>query len=105
MPKFTDQFSLQVGYATLDSSINTGEVTVTPSGSQFAFSVPFTYVPGIPAATAFQLAWSGEAPSSAAINPSSPQGNGAQVRNGTISGIVAPSQTTTYRGRITIVQA
>ena len=118
MPTAVDVFLLTIPAAaepTVDADVDVTGVTVTPLGGSpsqgtHSFSAAFTYVSGDPAATGFEFTWrsvnpAGNIPALPTISPASPQGSGSQIRTGTISGAVAASQTTTYGGRITILQS
>ena len=97
--------------AQLDADIELQDTVVSASSApnKWNWVVTFTYVTGMPPATAFRL--NSADGLSGVFLPPKPEGEGAEIRNASLSGIVTtvvdpiPEEGIPYSGRVTIIQA
>ena len=95
---------------TIDASISLSSVTITTDAEDTDIShwlVDFAYTTGLPIASAFRLNSADGLTGS--FTPSAPEGHGALVRSGTLTGTVERIEGVTgdadYEGTITVIQA
>lgn len=114
MGRLSDSFILSVpGAGSIDASIDVpGDFPLTLEPGA-AYIIGFTYITGsTPPADSFDVDWTATlgngqtstARPSVVIEPNSPEGSGAGVRNGTIRGVLPLVRDITYEARIWIRQ-
>lgn len=103
-----DTFMLNI-MAGIDADVTLVSVDVRLQGgftNIYYWVVRFTYITGVPAATAFRL--NSADGLTGTFSPTEPQGIGAEVKNavlfGTVTVVVPDGEDVTYTGTVTIIQ-